>query len=153
LHKVYFCLIKEKQALACKKYYNKNKEKLNEKGRQRYLKNKDKILSHNRETCKLNPEKTLFIRIKSKCKRNETEFLIKETDIVIPEYCPLLNIKLDPWGIRDVLPSLDRIDNSKGYIPGNVWVISTLANRMKNSATKEQLMAFSQNVLKLMKED
>ncbi len=37
--------------------------------------------------------------------------------------------------------SLDRIDNSKGYIPGNVAVISWRANLIKNSSTLEELEA------------
>jgi hypothetical protein len=36
-------------------------------------------------------------------------------------------------------PSLDRIDNTKGYVPGNVWVISWRANDLKRNATLEEL--------------
>lgn len=43
--------------------------------------------------------------------------------------------------------SLDRIDNTQGYIPGNVEVVSYLANMMKSSASREQLVTFAQSVL------
>jgi hypothetical protein len=72
------------------------------------------------------------------------------SDIVIPEYCPLLGIKIETRkagkGAQDCSPSLDRIDNTKGYEKENVWVISWLANRMKNTASNEQLLTFAINV-------
>ena len=58
--------------------------------------------------------------------------------------CPVLGIELD-WGMNGIQPnspSLDRIDPTKGYIPGNVMIMSTLANRMKQNATPEQLKQF-----------
>lgn len=54
-----------------------------------------------------------------------------------------------PFGYHPYSPSIDRKDSSKGYIKGNVWVISSIANRMKWNATKEQLLTFCQGVLSL----
>jgi hypothetical protein len=45
--------------------------------------------------------------------------------------------------IVDRSPSLDRVDNSKGYTKDNVWVISQLANKMKNNASLDQLRCFA----------
>jgi len=58
-----------------------------------------------------------------------------------PKVCPILKIELE-WkskrnGGQNNSPSLDRIDSTKGYIPGNVMTMSTLANRMKSNATFE----------------
>jgi hypothetical protein len=36
-------------------------------------------------------------------------------------------------------PSLDRIDPQKGYVKGNVWIISHRANMIKSNATHEEL--------------
>ena len=54
------------------------------------------------------------------------------------------------WGMngrQNNSPSLDRIDSTKGYIKGNVMMMSILANRMKNNATPEQLVKFSKFML------
>lgn len=40
------------------------------------------------------------------------------------------------------------IDPTKGYIKGNVEVMSSLANTMKSKATPEQLLHFAQEILK-----
>ena len=61
-----------------------------------------------------------------------------------PKVCPVLEMKLD-WsmnGLQYNSPSLDRIDPTKGYIPGNVMMMSDIANRMKSNATPEQLKQF-----------
>ena len=51
-------------------------------------------------------------------------------------------------GNYEYTPSLDRIDPTKGYIKGNVWVITKRANTMKNSATREELLKFADNIYK-----
>lgn len=68
------------------------------------------------------------------------EFSIDKSDIVIPKTCPILGIPLvcDGAARVDGLPSLDRFDSSKGYVKGNVWVISWAANRMKSKWALEQ---------------
>ena len=68
-----------------------------------------------------------------------------------PKVCPVLGIELD-WNVKinggqDNSPSLDRIDSTKGYIPGNVMIMSKLANAMKSNATSEHLVRFSKYML------
>lgn len=98
----------------------------------------------------LNVEKTILNAARSRARRSNLEFNLTLEDIVIPEMCPILNIKISMSYVRhnNGSPSLDRIDNSKGYIKGNVRIISYLANAMKNSATLEQLILFSKNIVK-----
>jgi len=37
--------------------------------------------------------------------------------------------------VKENSPSLDRIDSKKGYVPGNVMIMSWRANRIKNDGT------------------
>ena len=76
------------------------------------------------------------------------DFSIEVGDIILPEVCPYLGVGFIPLD-KDYGYSLDRIDSSKGYVKGNIQVISRLANLMKNNATKEQLIAFAKGVLEV----
>lgn len=98
------------------------------------------------------PSTKMYRRAKQRAKEKGIGFDLEKSDVIIPEFCPILGVKLEPHvghsGGRPNSPALDRIDNSKGYIKGNVVVISHLANMMKSSATKEQLVAFADWVYK-----
>lgn len=66
---------------------------------------------------------------------------LRFSDIEIPDTCPVFGIPLD-WEstrLQDASPSFDRIDNTKGYEPGNVHVISMKANRIKCQGSLEEL--------------
>lgn len=84
-----------------------------------------------------NPKHLMLGNAKARAKNFNIEFSITVDDYDIPSLCPVLNIPI--FRIRgkqtDNSPALDRIDNSKGYIPGNVRVISHKANRMKSNLT------------------
>lgn len=60
----------------------------------------------------------------------------------IPDYCPILQtIKLQKGEgkMTPASPSLDRIDPKLGYVPGNVQIISSRANTLKNDGSIEEL--------------
>jgi hypothetical protein len=93
----------------------------------------------------------MYQRAKQRCKNNNREFSITVEDITIPDVCPVLGIKLNmnsgKSGAYRNSPSLDRIDNNKGYTKENIQVISQLANAMKGHATNEELHMFAHWVL------
>lgn len=69
---------------------------------------------------------------------------IKSSDLVWPTHCPVLGIEFDYISREPrnpALPTLDRWDNAKGYVPGNVFVISMRANSLKNNANADELEA------------
>lgn len=88
-----------------------------------------------------NPKKYILKNAAARAKVRGLEFNITIDDFEIPEYCPALGIKLIMQagkGASDNSPSLDRIDSSKGYIKGNVQVLSWRANNLKSNGTAEE---------------
>ena len=90
-----------------------------------------------------NPLLNAFKTAKSRAKSRGLEFNIEKEDLELPEVCPVFGIPIIPArGYRtDNSPSLDRIDNTKGYVKGNVRIISWLANCRKGDLTIEQVEA------------
>lgn len=98
------------------------------------------------------PEEFLLKRAEEAAKARGLDFNLSLEDVTIPECCPLLNILMffDRENPRHSgTPSLDRLDSTKGYVKGNVWIISLKANIMKNNASKEELLVFAQNIQNL----
>ena len=83
-------------------------------------------------------------RSRSRARTAKLEFTITPTDIKLPDVCVILRTPLDYSQLGTAnspnAPSADRIDNSLGYIPGNVQVISHRANKLKNDANLEELV-------------
>lgn len=87
-----------------------------------------------------NPWLFLYHSAKCRAKRRNIIFTITQDDVrqAWPQdgLCPVLGKPLllrrgeKSW--EDLSPSLDRIDSSKGYEPGNIAIISTLANVIKS---------------------
>jgi hypothetical protein len=72
------------------------------------------------------------------------EFSITKDDVFLPKVCPVLGIPLEVGtgnGPIGTSPTLDRIVPDKGYVPGNVAVISHRANTLKSDGTPEELLA------------
>lgn len=88
-----------------------------------------------------NRKRDWFNHTAFRSKRDNIAFDLTEDDFIVPEYCPVLGIKLE-FGLKrysDNSPSIDRIDPTKGYVKGNVIVISRRANTIKNNATVDEL--------------
>lgn len=78
-----------------------------------------------------NPLQSLVRVVKQRARIRGFEFNIDASDLEIPAVCPVLRL-------INFTPSIDRIDNTKGYIKGNVRIISTKANRLKSDMTLEE---------------
>jgi len=86
------------------------------------------------------PDVYLLNRARVRALKSDIPFSLSSDDIVVPEFCPILGIKITQGGMseRDSSASLDRVDASLGYVPGNVAVISYRANRIKNNGSSEE---------------
>lgn len=97
----------------------------------------------------IDPRKKMLYAARQRARKNGIECTITVDDIVIPEICPVLGIPLfstlgkgqQPPTLLSNSPSLDRWDNTKGYIPENIRVISMRANDLKSDATLEEMEA------------
>jgi len=98
-----------------------------------------------------------FSDLRNRAKKNNIPFSIIFEDIEKPEYCPILGIKLHyginhysdelKWRKNPNKASFDKLDPLLGYVPGNVFVISLRANRLKNNSTIGEI----ENILAYMK--
>lgn len=97
---------------------------------------------------------TCAARNRAKNKGLEFNININYVRSLVVSRCPVFDVPLE-WSCcrgrkSEPLPnspSLDRIDNSKGYIEGNVWIISHRANCVKNNASLEEIQMMA-NALK-----
>lgn len=147
------------KAVKSKQYYHDNLQQC-----------RDKVLQYSREHKEdrytwrdQNPEKYLLVWAKHRAKKKGIPFSLRPEDIEVPEFCPVLGIKLQfsrMTKATDNSPTIDRIIPSLGYVAGNVVVISKRANRIKGDARLGELqkitawleneLTFEQNFTEMM---
>jgi len=121
--------------------------------------NREKIREYERTHQRTNgiPFKTnLCARARFRGRKRGLEATITAADLVWPSHCPALGIALDypertgtrkDLSLRPNWPSLDRWDSTKGYVPGNVFVISHRANTLKGSVSREEILRIAKYVM------
>jgi hypothetical protein len=85
---------------------------------------------------------------KRRAKEAGMEYALCYRDVLplCPDRCPALGIELDygvkgQKGARWNSPTIDRLDNTRGYTPDNIAVISYRANSIKQAATAAEIRA------------
>lgn len=93
----------------------------------------------------------MYDNARQRAKRRYIEFDITTNHLIdiAPVRCPVFNWKLKygPGPLQIYSASIDRIDPDCGYVIGNVRIISSLANTMKNDASEDELIMFAEWVL------
>lgn len=166
-------MTKEERKIYAAKYYIENKEKLRKRAANHYKDNlehhkevrakyvldyPERVKKSTLNWHKNHPDRVKASRIKYRTKHLEELmfraarlraskknilFSISINDIIIPEFCPILNIPLqqNTLRVKSNSPSLDRIIPEMGYTPENIQVISYKANTMKNNASYQEMIA------------
>ena len=89
----------------------------------------------------IDPLKYLIWGCKRRARLKGLECTIQPSDFVFTGKCAILGIPIffHRGKVQDDSVSLDRIDNDKGYVPGNVMLVSHKANRLKSDASLEEI--------------
>lgn len=118
-----------------------NAPKISAQNKARKAKNPSYYLEYGRRYAVEKPHKAMLYEARQRAKDFDVPFQLVDEDIVIPEFCPILGIKLERGKTdsnRDCCPSLDRVFPELGYIPSNIAVVSYRANRIKNNGTSAE---------------
>lgn len=140
-------------------YYQNNKETLSAKQKVYNEANaehiKERHLNRYKALVDTRPSYIIINGARKRAREQGVPFSIEEEDITLPEVCPILGIKLEKGKgkVHKASPTLDKIEPAKGYVKGNIQVISAKANVMKNDATPEELRMFAKWVLKTFPEE
>lgn len=161
-----------------RKWGEKNREKVNDAGRKRraeitpeqrekerayrkdyYQKNQAQVRANGRRSYESNKELWILGNIRARSRAQGIPFDLTVEDIKPPEFCPVLGLKLErnskgkQAGPQPNSPSVDRIDPAKGYVKGNVIVVSHLANCIKQNAEPWQIRKVADFYESLMQQD
>ena len=133
-----------------RRWYKKNKKRIQEyyktpKGK-KVKKEKDRKWKEN------NPEVRMLISSRASSKRRNLEHSISREYIkaIMCDTCPVFGMPLDfslGKGRLPSGPSIDRIDPSKGYVEGNVRVMSLKANRILGVLSREEQLKLAHWIL------
>ena len=100
-------------------------------------------LNRRRELHRINPKVRGFSSSKERAKKIGVPFGFKSSKELpdVPLICPVLKIIMFVGNGKstDNSPTLDRIDNTNGYIKGNVQWLSRKANQMKSNANLKEI--------------
>lgn len=127
------------------------RDEVNEKNKEQYYKHKERFRKTQKKyeqrkailerTDKIRHAKYLIQAARARARKFKLSFSITYLDIPIPEFCPILNIRLFKNHKTSFdSATVDRIIPELGYVPGNVIVISCKANQIKNNGTPEEIL-------------
>lgn len=123
--------------------YAVNKPERQARARENYAASQEHFVSKMRQRVAKDPALYLWKRAKNRAEKRGVAFDITPADILVPIFCPVLGLRLERGRGRfnPTSPTLDRIDNTRGYVKGNIIVVCWRANRLKSDASLPELRA------------
>ncbi len=128
-----------------KEYYEQNRDQEIKRAlksyNKQYVDDPELVRKKKREAIRKNPVSYMLWQVKTRAKKKGIPFDLSHDDIKIPECCPILGVTLEISNEHssENSPSVDRIIPSRGYVRGNIQIISHKANSIKNNATADEL--------------
>jgi len=114
-------------------------------------KNREHSNKWRRDYNKNNPIRKMVAAAKIRAKKLNIPFDIDIKELTIPKICPVLGIEIKFTGNKRTAnsPSLDRIIPEKGYVKGNVVIVSWRANQLKNDASMTEMFLVAKFYLRM----
>lgn len=142
---------KEYKAEWNRNFKKNNRNLIRERKRKAYWANPELAREKRRQWVINNPERYLQTYLKgsakTRAKQQNVPFNIELSDIVVPEYCPILKwIKLERSKTGHPTyssPTIDKIIPELGYVKGNIQIISLRANVLKSDGSIKELKALA----------
>lgn len=90
----------------------------------------------------------MYYEAKRRAKERGLEWEFELAEMIVPDFCPVLNLPMffTIGKVTDNTPTIDRVDNTKGYTRDNIDIICYRANRIKNCASLDELVAITMYV-------
>lgn len=129
---------------ACRRAnYKENPERNRQRARQHYAANRDRIVAQQRVSRLEDVALHLLRGARARAKAASVPFDLTKDDVVVPGVCPVLGIPLavNEGKCGPNSPTVDRIRPERGYVRGNIVVVSHRANTIKSDATLRELAA------------
>jgi hypothetical protein len=132
---------REARAAYLRRYHEEHRESRSEYMHRYYEKRREQWRETMRQWRAAEPDAARLVReARNRAARKGIPFDLTPDDVEVPEFCPILGIKLTRGSghMHAASPTLDRVDPTLGYVRGNVAVISHRANTIKNSGSAQE---------------
>jgi hypothetical protein len=142
---------KDKRRACHAAWVKKNPTDVKEASKRYRVAHPERLKENHKRWRSANLEKQLLSAAKMRAKKKGMPFDLEIWEIAIPTFCPYFGLRLERASgrVKDNSPTLDRIYPKRGYVTGNIEVISWRANRLKGDGTAEEHRQIAERMTRL----